>query len=563
MKRVVLNYLVIKVMVVVVALTSCNKHDEDPTEQNNQDGVLINGVVWAKCNVDEIGKFASTPESAGKFYQWNRKKAWSASEPTAGIAINNWDTSMPTCIAWEKVNDPSPVGWRIPTIDEFKKLLEKDKVDQEWTSQNGMNGIKFTDKITGNSIFLPAFNGRDGDNGSLSTTAGNNYGNYWSSTPSENSEISVQYLGFSVFSGVYIGGGIRPIYAFPVRCVSEYNNYPKEFTVTFETGVVGNTIAPQIVKTGEKAIKPEKEPTRSGYIFLGWYTLTNEWVFDTNVVTADVTLYAKWIATEFTDGLWLKMGDGSIITAENIDYYDVSTHMIYLKEELFNRVHGGSMSIYVDDVEIYKCSFHSSHSSSLPKGAYISISPTSYPKDIIHIEFLQIIVNGIPQFTDHRGDERIIAALKKSQLYHEGLRCEIKSVDVSNGKVVLNIELSNPDTFDYYHLDYDKMGIGLFHYYTNGLYFRDDQYKSFTHKETVIHPNPWNSWDKEWLTLIKSGERKDISITYNHFDDIPAGKYKMSFVFPEIFFISLENRILEDGRIWMGSICTEKDITIQ
>ena len=559
MKRVVLNYLVIKVMVVVVALTSCNKHDEDPTEQNNQDGVWINGVVWAKCNVDEIGKFASTPESAGKFYQWNRKKAWSASEPTAGIAINNWDTSMPTCIAWEKVNDPSPVGWRIPTIDEFKKLLEKDKVDQEWTSQNGMNGIKFTDKITGNSIFLPAFNGRDGDNGSLSTTAGNNYGNYWSSTPSENSEISVQYLGFSVFSGVYIGGGIRPIYAFPVRCVSEYNNYPKEFTVTFETGVVGNTIAPQIVKTGEKAIKPEKEPTRSGYIFLGWYTLTNEWVFDTNVVTADVTLYAKWIATEFTDGLWLKMGDGSFVSTSDIDFYDVSLHTIYLKKKAsyLKNIHG-TVSMYVGNEEIYKCTIHSGLCSHIPMGQ-------PYIYDLIsNEEKICILFNpNNEQQVDPRSDERIFAALQKNNQYHEGLRCEIQSVDVSSEKIVLNIELYNPDTFDYYHLDPDKMGIGLFHYFTNGLYFRNDKYQSFTHKETVVRPEPWNSWEKEWLTLIKSGECKIISITYQHFAVIPTGKYKMIFCFPGLSRISQENWILEDGRIWMGSICTEKDIIIQ
>ena len=30
---------------------------------------------------------------------------------------------------------------------------------------------------------------------------------------------------------------------------------------------------------------------------------------------------------------WLKMGDGSIVATSDIDYYDVSTHMIYLKED--------------------------------------------------------------------------------------------------------------------------------------------------------------------------------------------------------------------------------------
>ena len=223
---------------------------------------------------------------------------------------------------------------------------------------------------------------------------------------------------------------------------------------------------------------------------------------------------------EHVEGFWLKMGDNSIVTTSDIDFYDISTHMIYLKkessyQEKVEKDGRGTMSVYVNDEEIYNCSFHSHYLSYLPKGEYISCNPFYYPYDIIHINFLQIIdLNGKPLFTDHRSNERIIAALKKSHLYHEGLHCEIQSVDVSNEKVVLNIELFNLDTFDYYHLDPDKMGIGLFHYYTNGLYFQNDQYQSFTHQETVIHPKPWNFWEKEWLSLIKSGESKNISITY-------------------------------------------------
>ena len=287
------------------------------------------------------------------------------------------------------------------------------------------------------------------------------------------------------------------------------------------------------------------------------------------ILIAISLLIAGCSKTENTSpfGFWLKMGDNSIVTVSDIDFYDISTHMIYLKKEvpyLKNLSQGGSMSVNVNDDEIYTCSFHSLLLSSLPEGEYISCNPSFYPDDIISISFMQFIdSNGKPQFTDHRSDKRIIAALKKYRLYHEGLRCEIQSANISNGKIVLNIELSNPDTFDYYFLDPDKMGIGLFHYFTNGLYFWNDSYtKTFTHQETVIHPVPWDSWDKGWLSQIRSGERKNISITYQHFDIIPAGNYKMFFCFPDIFWISKKDRMLKDGRIWMGSICVEKDITI-
>ena len=278
------------------------------------------------------------------------------------------------------------------------------------------------------------------------------------------------------------------------------------------------------------------------------------------LLIAGCTKYDSTINGDF----WLKMGDGTIVKTSDIDFYDVSTHMIYLKKEQpYFQNYQDSMSVYVGNTEIYSCPFHALYLSSLPQGEYISTPNIFYEKDIIRISFCQIIdLNGKPQFSDHRDDKRIIAALKSSRLYHEGLRCEITSVNYSNGKAVLNIELSNPDTFDYYYLDPDKMGIGLFHYFTNGLYIWDELYtKSFTHKETVIHTD--RTWKKEWLSLIKSGQRKKISITYNHFDQIPAGKYKMFFQFPGLSHITPKDRILNGGRIWMGDICTEKEVAIK
>lgn len=272
---------------------------------------------------------------------------------------------------------------------------------------------------------------------------------------------------------------------------------------------------------------------------------------------------------ESTEGLWLKMGDNTIVTTSEIDFYDVSAHMIYLKKKLpYLEEVGldyGMMSVYVGEDEIYKCPFHPMHSSYMPQGAIIS-SPPFNKEDIIRIDFIQFLnENFEPTVTDPRNDSRIIAALKKYGQYHEGLRCEIQSCNYSDGKLVLNIKLSNRDTFDYYYLDPDKMGFGLFHYFTNGATFWSFQNaKSYTHRESVTAPEPWDSWKKEWLSLIKSGEHKNISIIYNHFDTMPAGQYRMHFEFPGLNYgISQKDLALEDGRIWMGSTGIEKDITIR
>jgi len=122
---------------------------------SSDDFVVINGVSWATCNVAAPGTFATKPEDAGMFYQWNRKTAWAATGSVSG-----WDSSTPSGTSWEKVNDPSPFGYRVPTKNEIESLLNEAKVTNEWITVNGTKGRKFIDIITGNSIFLPAVEGR-------------------------------------------------------------------------------------------------------------------------------------------------------------------------------------------------------------------------------------------------------------------------------------------------------------------------------------------------------------------------------------------------------------------
>jgi uncharacterized protein (TIGR02145 family) len=145
------------------------------------DGVEINGVVWATRNVDAPGTFTTKPESAGMFYQWNKITAWSATVPGQNIPITGWkkEYSM-TEFEWEIENDPSPTGWHIPSLEEINKLLDKDKVDDECINIGGVNGRKFTDKSTKKYIILPIPGWRTDYDGNL--TGVNIFGHYWGST---------------------------------------------------------------------------------------------------------------------------------------------------------------------------------------------------------------------------------------------------------------------------------------------------------------------------------------------------------------------------------------------
>jgi len=119
-----------------VDLNSETKQEEvDLSSQ--EEGVVINGVKWATRNVDKPGTFAANPENAGMLFQWNRRVGWSATDPMINSNDGStWDYSESTGTTWEKSNDPSPIGWRVPSSDEIRKLTDKDKVNSEWTTVN-------------------------------------------------------------------------------------------------------------------------------------------------------------------------------------------------------------------------------------------------------------------------------------------------------------------------------------------------------------------------------------------------------------------------------------------
>ena len=169
------------------------------------EGVMINGIKWATHNVDAPGNFASAPESAGKFYQWNRKKGWAATGEITG-----WDSSVPTGTTWEAANNPCPTGWRVPTIGELDGLAS---ASSTWTTKNGMNGRLFGSG--NNTIFLPAAGSRNDSDGTLGYVGSR--GDYWSSTQYNE---SYAYL-LSFISGNVITGGNDRSFGFSVRCVAE------------------------------------------------------------------------------------------------------------------------------------------------------------------------------------------------------------------------------------------------------------------------------------------------------------------------------------------------------
>ena len=78
------------------------------------------------------------------------------------------------------------------------------------------------------------------------------------------------------------------------------NEQDDKYTVYFISNG-GSEVAPQIVNEGGRIIKPD-DPIRDKHTFLWWYRgeWVSKWNFDTDLVTSDMTLSARWEQSLFT-----------------------------------------------------------------------------------------------------------------------------------------------------------------------------------------------------------------------------------------------------------------------
>ena len=181
------------VFIAMSLCVSCNKDDE---EQNGGGGTgnheyheyvdLGLSVKWATCNVG-----ATSPEDYGDYFAWGETTAksnydWTTYKWCNGSynTLTKYNTDLSYGIIDNKTvldlaDDAATANWgngcRTPTAGEWEELLSH--CTSVWTTQNGVNGLRFTGP-NGNTLFLPAAGGRWDDD----LLDANISGYYWSSS---------------------------------------------------------------------------------------------------------------------------------------------------------------------------------------------------------------------------------------------------------------------------------------------------------------------------------------------------------------------------------------------
>ena len=130
------------------------------------------GLKWSTCNLG-----ASKPEEFGDYIAWGEVETYYSTlnpltwkpgkEAGYDFKTNRYLRKKYTVedgkAVLEKLDDAAFVNWkgswRMPTLQEWERLLDKDDFTWEFTTREGVQGYTVTSKIKGyegNRIFLPA-----------------------------------------------------------------------------------------------------------------------------------------------------------------------------------------------------------------------------------------------------------------------------------------------------------------------------------------------------------------------------------------------------------------------
>jgi|GEM_PF-2355437 len=129
------------------------------------------------------------------------------------------------------------------------------------------------------------------------------------------------------FGGWYGNAGLTTAYDFDTVVTADLTLFAKWTAITYTASFNsngGSIVADQTVAYNNTLTEPAA-PTREGYTFGGWYSnvgLTNAYDFDT-VVTADLTLFAKWTAITYTASF--NSNGGSSIADQTVAYNSTLT----------------------------------------------------------------------------------------------------------------------------------------------------------------------------------------------------------------------------------------------
>lgn len=279
---------------------------------------------------------------------------------------------------------------------------------------------------------------------------------------------------------------------------------------------------------------------------------------------ADDTLTSSEAAQQDIEALELESEPW--LSETDIRFYDFSSHCIYLKtskRDFFDYYDIGRFGPFMEEPFVVvtggiRCYIGSIQNSSglilpFPPGPYMDeLDVWYFPEDVMHIS------RAWRAEVDLRSMVPIHDALTTLGLLHGGLHLSLDAVSVIENTDTATVQytytITNQDQDDLWILDPDRIGNGLFRFFSGGPHFRGASDYYFAVYMDVIMPDSFNSWQPEWFTRIGAGQSLQRTVQQRGYPSIPTGSYDCFLVFHNPTKIAREDRVVSGARYWLGDI---------
>lgn len=260
----------------------------------------------------------------------------------------------------------------------------------------------------------------------------------------------------------------------------------------------------------------------------------------------------------------IEISDGTVITEDDILYYDSSTCILFLNEKIYlsyrepesGRSFRNEFSVFVDGDKIYSGLIYPEEilSCAGPPRTYI----IQRDEGVLDRSVMEIAFEGDPP--DQRNDPRIIDALNNDGLLNSGISFTLDNVEVlgrfTDDTVCCTITLLNHDYINYYVLDPQRMGEDYYNYYNGGLVLIRHE-SGYRPDCCGIYQSEYGTITEEDLTVLEA--KKSLTFTFCS-DDYFIG---FDGIYKGILTLRYRSSHLDlnqpNGRIWIGRVSSSID----
>lgn len=277
---------------------------------------------------------------------------------------------------------------------------------------------------------------------------------------------------------------------------------------------------------------------------------------------------------EPTHGLNIQIGNSILYTEDDIEYYDHSAHYFYFKKSFrywLSDYKNSKFWITRDGNVIYEGTLSDNGACYVNNDSLLIYDTFNFPDFVLKLGNIWYHYAGDTSRIDDREDEEFLNELKELDIFYHGLECTVDSIKISDiNEVIVSYSITNNDQWGYYFLDPYKITIDHISNLDRCLSFWDYENQKCFYSEPY-YDSIWvndGEWNLAWLTLIEPGGEKNYSTKYqlnSQTDTLSTGIYWIRMVVPGLTsqLDDPEERLLDNGRIWLGEMELFQKITIE